>query len=235
MFSHTLKRIFASTSFARPGASSAGGVFVCACIEPMEVRRMYAVTAALDPGTHVLTITGDGSHTITIYRVPLSNGDEIDINVSNQSPDLGSFLASNVNKIRFNGSGGAETVKAESAWDGSVGTGHVAVNKPLDFYGSYGNDVFTGGDAADLLDGGPDNDIIHGAKGSDTMYGGSGDDVFYVETNDAPMYMYGGDGQDQFHTSNGVADYIDGGAGSDTATDRDTSNPADTVVNVETL
>ena len=157
------------------------------------------------------------------------------VDINNKSPDLGSFLASSVNTIRFTGGSGAETVKAESDWDGSVATGHVAVNKPLDFYGSYGNDVFTGGDAPDLLDGGPDNDIIHGAKGSDTMYGGSGDDVFYVETNDAPMYMYGGDGQDQFHTSNGIADYIDGGAGSDTATDRDTSNPADTVVNVETL
>ena len=92
-------------------------------------------------------------------------------------------------------------------------------------YGYAGNDTIEGGTDGDFLQGGDGNDIVYGGTpgdsdgASDTLYGDAGTDS-----------VYGGGGNDIFHSDDGEADYLDGGDGSDTATDRDGS---DTLFNME--
>jgi Ca2+-binding RTX toxin-like protein len=229
MLSRSFKRF--SRSRNRRDAGAAGGPFA----EALEVRRHYTVTAVLDTSTHILTVTGDGTNTeITIYQLHYQTGDTLGVHTNNGAANMGPFLVSAVNLIKVNGGGASETIQVESSWRGNISHGDTAVSKPVDFYGSYGNDTLWGSDQADLLDGGPDNDSVTGGAASDTMYGGTGNDVLdgiNPSGDTTADYMYGGAGSDTFWAQdNGAFDYIDGGADSDTLASSD--NGVDTILNV---
>jgi RNA polymerase sigma factor (sigma-70 family) len=90
-----------------------------------------------------------------------------------------------------------------------------------------GNDTGRGGFGDDEIHGGDGNDYLYGDDGSDWLLGEGGDDC-----------MFGGNGNDYFTAQDGVSEYIDGGAGWDTAfvDDRDWYEPwsaNDTRYNVE--
>jgi Ca2+-binding RTX toxin-like protein len=76
------------------------------------------------------------------------------------------------------------------------------------------------GSGNDYIVGTKGNNALFGNAGNDTLYGGGGVDAFF-----------GGAGNDQIFAKNGNKDYIDGGAGVDTAQ----TDLIDTVVNVETV
>ena len=73
--------------------------------------------------------------------------------------------------------------------------------------GKRGNDVLLGGSGDDLLNGGPGLDMINGGAGADLMSGGADADV-----------LQGGPGPDQVGASDGSADTVDCGEGTDGAT-----------------
>ncbi|WP_091738117.1 calcium-binding protein [Phenylobacterium immobile] len=104
----------------------------------------------------------------------------------------------------------------------------------VDYTGTPGNDVFTGGvssDSAlggagdDSLSGGGDTDILAGGAGADTLDGGAGNDylfsgdvnpVYYgsptvFDTGNEVDVLRGGDGSDVL--SAGYGDFVDGGEG----------------------
>ena len=78
------------------------------------------------------------------------------------------------------------------------------------------------------------NEIIFGNTGSpgskDALYGLDGNDtIFAGNSGDA---LYGGDGNDWLYSRNGVADYLDGGAGFNRA---HVDNNLDSFVNIVSL
>jgi len=74
------------------------------------------------------------------------------------------------------------------------------------FYGSYGNDTINGGGGNDTIWGEYDDDTLNGDGGNDTIYGGYGIDA-----------LNGGDGDDTLSGDEDV-DTFNGGAGADTVT-----------------
>jgi Ca2+-binding RTX toxin-like protein len=121
-------------------------------------------------------------------------------------------------------------------------------------YGSFGTDSLYGQDGSDYLSGGDDNDYLSCGTGNDTGRGGFGDDEIHGGDGNDYLYgddgsdwllgeggddcMFGGNGNDYFTAQDGVSEYIDGGAGWDTAfvDDRDWYEPwsaNDTRYNVE--
>jgi hypothetical protein len=80
-------------------------------------------------------------------------------------------------------------------------------NAILDFEGSEGADVVTGGPRGDFLQGRGGDDRLRGQGGNDTIWGGAGRDL-----------LEGRGGNDTFQADDGEQDVIKGGAGSDTAT-----------------
>ena len=85
-------------------------------------------------------------------------------------------------------------------------------------YGESGNDVLSGQAQADRLDGGDGDDSLYGGTGNDVLTGGLGKDRFF-----------GQDGDDTLYADDGIAEYVDGGAGFDRAR----RDAIDTVLNVE--
>ncbi|MBA3490698.1 MAG: hypothetical protein H0T55_01295 [Rubrobacteraceae bacterium] len=95
--------------------------------------------------------------------------------------------------------------------------------------GALGADYIAGKGAADRLFGNRDNDEVHGGDGPDKILGGkhSDSDTMYGENGNDTIYAV-----DEF--SPGWKDYIDCGAGTDTAyVDGYTQNEVDVVVNCE--
>jgi hypothetical protein len=101
-----------------------------------------------------------------------------------------------------------------------------------------------GGDGNDGMAGGASGDVMYGEGGADTLYG---DDSAISGTISGNDTMYGGDGADSMYGGYGddyldgvlgepvsfpVADFLDGGPGSDTAR---RINGVDAVTNCETL
>ena len=94
------------------------------------------------------------------------------------------------------------------------GTGTVKVNattsysgmEALDFTGTKGNDVVTGGAGSDTLRGNAGNDTLNGGAGKDFLYDDAGNDT-----------LLGGTGDDSFTRNEFTGkDVFDGGAGIDT-------------------
>jgi len=84
--------------------------------------------------------------------------------------------------------------------DASRATGAIAIR------GNGGDDTIIGTNFSDNLDGGNGNDRIEGRAGDDTLTGGSGRDR-----------LFGGSGSDRFLARDRQPDFLDGGAGIDTA------------------
>ena len=122
------------------------------------------------------------------------------------------------------------TVYGGSGDDDILGSRTLALNYLETLYGGTGADLIRGdtiyGDAgADLLFGGDDQDNIFGGAGNDKVKGEDGDD--YIDGGGGADQACGGDGEDDIDGGSGDdalfdgvgtagAQYLDGGAGTDT-------------------
>jgi Ca2+-binding RTX toxin-like protein len=194
-------------------------------VESLELRRHFAVTAAL-VGT-VVVITGDsGNNYITVAQQQLLSGNQIEIDTDNDGIENYSYLVSSVSKIQAYLGGGNDTI-AFASNDVGPFTGNMNVGRPAEVYGEAGVDVIDGPDNGDTLDGGYGNDTINGHGGADTILGGKDNDnidggagndsIVGGETfnpgidNDS---LYGGEGNDTIYGWYGY-DTLDGGGGND--------------------
>jgi len=72
--------------------------------------------------------------------------------------------------------------------------------------GGAGNDTLIGNAAKNVFFGNGGDDVIYGRGGNDVLNGGVGRDK-----------LYGEDGNDQIFARDGIIDFLDGGAGYDSA------------------
>ncbi|UTF48808.1 cadherin-like domain-containing protein [Desulfomicrobium sp. ZS1] len=77
--------------------------------------------------------------------------------------------------------------------------------------GGAGYDIIRGGDGDDLISGGDAWDSLYGDAGNDTVYGGNGIDTIFGGDGDDYLVGFNSDG-----TSDGIQDFLIGGAGNDT-------------------
>ena len=123
------------------------------------------------------------------------------------------------------GGDGADTLNGDSGTDELLGRGGADALESLsvaggDFaWGGEGNDTI--GFAADSDTGG---DTYDGEGGNDTIYGGAGGDSLWAGP--GTDSLFGNAGNDFFHSQGDSIDYLDGGDGSDDATDRDIGTDA---------
>lgn len=109
------------------------------------------------------------------------------------------------------GNGGDDRLYA--GWDGSGG----------EMWGGEGADTMVGSDGRDIMRGGNGNDYLYGYGGNDELYGENGQDNLlgfsgqdYLDGGLDWDALYGGDGSDSLNGGDdGIADYLDGGAGYD--------------------
>jgi Ca2+-binding RTX toxin-like protein len=120
---------------------------------------------------------------------------------------------------QIGGAGGADSL--------SAGAGNDSV------WGEAGNDILYGEAGSDLMYAGDGDDFVGCSTGNDTVYGGFGADRIYGEAGNDYLSgqdgndiisggmnndtMMGGNGNDVFYAEDDYDDYLDGGAGYDTA------------------
>ena len=184
--------------------------------EALENRQL--LSASLYAGT----LTVHGSVYGDQIQVSRNSGPLFDrIEVIENGYVTGSFTTSSVSTIRVYGNGGNDALAVGS------GVGAVYLN------GGDGNDALYGGNANDTLDGwngddyisgGNGNDVLYGYFGNDQITGGAGNDYIYGESGSDTITggagddcLYGGNDNDYFFACDGTNDYVDGGAGWDTA------------------
>ena len=169
-------------------------------IEPLESRRLYAVTASFAAG--VLTVAGDNNaNVITVSRdvagtLLVNNGA---ITISG-----GAATVANTQLIKVLGSGGSDKLALDEA---------QGVLPKASLSGGSGNDTLTGGSGADTLAGESDNDVLLGKGGNDQLSGGSGNDSLtggagtdqaFGESGDDRMIWNPGDGSDLNEGGDGI-------------------------------
>jgi parallel beta-helix repeat protein len=100
---------------------------------------------------------------------------------------------------------------------GSVATGFIIESGDDNdsVVAGLGNDTILGGNGADRLDGANGNDSIDGEAGDDIVFGGVGNDVLIAGSGE--NQLFGQNGNDTIFAQNGNLDFIDGGAGLDSA------------------
>src|SRR5688572_25771454 len=168
--------------------------------EPLETRRLYAVTASAAGG--VLAVVGDDNgNAITVSRDVAGN-----LLVNNGAVRiLGSpATVAGIQTVRVSGLGGNDNVLLDEA------------NGPLpvaDLSGGTGNDTLSGGSGADTVNGNEGNDVLLGKGGDDRLFGGSGNDVLtggvgtdqaFGESGDDRMIWNPGDGSDLNEGGDGI-------------------------------
>lgn len=168
--------------------------------ESLESRKLMSVTGAVLTNG-VLTVNADtAGDNIRIVRTgaPSVRGQPVLSTIAVRDRDVlkGTFLNRLVQSIVVDGAGGNDFLDARSA------------GRAVNMNGGAGNDILYGGPGNDRLDGGADSDWCIGGAGNDSLIGGLGGD-----------FLLGDEGNDDINalqSSDGTADYIDGGAGSDT-------------------
>jgi len=151
------------------------------------VKRLLppqVVSASFDPGTGILTITGDDlPNVITVGRnaagAILVNGGAVAI-------QGGTPTVANTTLIRIFGRDGNDQLTLDEA-SGALPRAEI--------FGEGGNDTLTGGSGADHLNGGPGNDTLLGKGGFDQLFGGPGDDT--LTGGDADDQVFGEAGNDR--------------------------------------
>lgn len=140
------------------------------------VRRMLTtVTAAFDPGTGVLTITGDDfPNIITVSRNGAGN---ILVNGGSVAITGGVPTVANTTLMQIFGRAGNDLISLDET-SGALPKANL--------FGEAGNDTLTGGSGADTINGGAGDDVIFGKGGTDILLGGADNDT-----------LTGGDGDDQ--------------------------------------
>jgi len=228
-----------------PDDGGAVGFARLATIEGLESRVLRTVVVDHNTTTNTLTITGDvNDNTIFVFQQHWAGSDTIGVDISGQASEGPFTVNGDLTLVKVLGQGGADDISFGSATYGVGGASNaVAVSVPAEIHGGDGNDVqLTGTDNADTIWGDGGADTLKGADGADIMYGGYGSSTNHDNSNDVLWgdggadSMWGEDGNDTFHATDGIADYLDGGAGSDTATDRDKfGSPQDTTISIEIL
>src|SRR6185369_16374580 len=114
-------------------------------IEPLESRRLLAVTASLSNGT--LTVTGDAD----ANSVSLSRTDAGQLLVRSGDTTIKSVAYADVQKISVSLLGGNDRL-----------TVAAGIEKPTTVSGGDGNDSITTGSGKDSINGDGGNDVIDG-------------------------------------------------------------------------
>jgi Ca2+-binding RTX toxin-like protein len=140
----------------------------------------------------------------------------------------------------INGSGGNDLIFGGGANDrlsGSAGRDQLYGGGGRDrLYGDQDNDVLVGGSGVDRMWGGSENDVLsgetsddklYGEGGNDTLYGGAGSDL--INGGDGLDTVYAGDGNDVMYVRDNMADYVNGGAGTNSAQVDDTLDSQDSL------
>ncbi len=172
--------------------------------EPLEPRRLLAVSAMFSAPSGVLSVFGDGAdNTIAVSRNAAGN---ILVNGGAIAIAGGTPTVANTTLIQVFGMSGNDTLSLDES-NGALPAAHL--------YGGDGDDTLTGGSGADLLFGQAGKDVLLGKGGFDWLFGGANDDQ-----------LTGGDGDDQSFGQNGAdqmiwnpgddTDLNEGGAGIDT-------------------
>jgi Ca2+-binding RTX toxin-like protein len=170
-------------------------------LEPLEGRRLYAVTASAAGG--ILTVLGDsGSNVITVSRnaagnLLVNNGA---VAISGPAATVAGITAIHVlggsghDRITIDETAGAMPKASLSGGSGNDALTGGAGNDTLN--GDGGNDVLLGLGGADQLNGGDGNDILTGGAGTDQAFGQAGDDRMIWNPGDGSDLNEGGDGVD---------------------------------------
>ena len=178
------------------------GCAVGSMIEPLEGRRLYAVTATAAGG--VLTVSGDANaNVITVSRNAAGN-----LLVNNGAVAITGAAATvaNTNVIKILGGDGNDTL----AIDETAG----ALPK-ASLSGGGGNDTLSGGAGADTLSGDGANDSLLGLGGNDQLFGGSGNDRLIGGTGTDQAFGQSGNDRMIWNPGDG-SDLNEGGEGTDT-------------------
>jgi Ca2+-binding RTX toxin-like protein len=145
-------------SFAGPNASAAARP---AAVEPLEDRRLFAVTAGIDAAGRLVVRGTSQADAITLTTLPAANAQPARIRVVAAGLDA-KFAASAVKAVTVNAGDGSDVVNA------------AGVDRPTVLNGGAGNDTLTSGPAADALNGGDGDDTLDAGLGSDFLSGGDG-------------------------------------------------------------
>jgi hemolysin type calcium-binding protein len=127
----------------------------------------------------------------------------------------GGGAASSCPSLRLTGTPGADSLNGTSKGEHIDGLG--------------GDDVIAGNAGADCIFGGDGDDHLEGGFGRDVLDGGSGDDL--IGGGQEASVIRAGSGDDRVSSSNGVADSVDCGGG----TDRVVADRSDRLSGCETV
>lgn len=172
--------------------------------EPLESRKLLAVTAVFAPTTGTLNVYGDSlDNTIEITRTA---GGSLLVNGGAVSIVGGTPTVANTALVNVFGLSGNDTITMNEA------NGALPASK---LYGGGGNDTLIGGSGADQVFGQSGNDTIQSRGGSDFVFGGSGSDT--LTGGDADDLVFGQSGDDKMIWNPGDdTDLNEGGGGQDT-------------------
>ena len=192
--------------------TSSGEVFYIGTGEDYESSTTwYRLTVRASDGTR----TADAS-----VEVDVTNVDDGELKEYN--PRAGSIA-----RVAIDGGEGDDTLVGDHTIDyifGGSGNDTISGNSSTDFLlGGSGNDTIDGGWGNDWIRGGSGDDIIRGAFGSDVILGDAGNDV--IDGGKQDDIIIGGEGDDTLTGGSYGSDTFgfQGGHGSDTITDLDTS------------
>jgi Ca2+-binding RTX toxin-like protein len=187
-----------------------------AAFESLEGRQLFS--ASLFAGT--LTVNGSAGN--DVIQVSRSVGPLFDrLDVIENGFVTGSFATGSVSSIQMYGNAGNDVM----AVGGGVGAVYMNGGDGNDYlYGGDGSDTLDGWNGDDYISGGNGNDSLWGYAGNDQITGGAGNDSCMGENGSDTITggagndnLYGGNDNDYFFACDGTGDYIDGGAGWDTA------------------
>jgi Ca2+-binding RTX toxin-like protein len=171
-------------------------------LEPLESRRLYAVTASAAGG--VLTVLGDNNpNAITVSRNAAGN-----LLVNNGAvPIAGSpATVATIQVIHVSGFDGNDNLLLDET-NGALPAASLS--------GGSGNDTLTGGAGADTLRGDDGNDVLFGKGGDDTLFGGNGNDSLTGGVGTDQAFGEAGDDRMIWNPGEG-SDLNEGGDGNDT-------------------
>ena len=189
-------------------------------IEPLESRRLFAVTAL---SHHVLVVEGIHSLPNNIVVGYNADGTHIDTSVQYRKQDgtwatpiTKQFLLSDIKLVRIFGGASYDDIKIDQSQlpfplptiiNAEGGRNHVLGGDRRDtIYSGSGNDVIFSGagddtifsfNGNDFIDAGTGNDRIYSGGGFDTVLGGEGNDTM-IDTY-GPDTLIGGAGKDIFY------------------------------------
>lgn len=171
----------------------------CPAVEPLEGRRMFAVTPAalptLDP-SGVLQVTGTNKADVIVLAVDTALAK---VNVTVNDVTTSFDVAAVTGGVNVSGGNGHDDIRVTEAVAGDF---TLAVTMS----GGNGKDVLAGGSGADTLDGGNGSDTLTGGAGDDSLRGGNGKDS--LDAGDGNDSLDGGRGKDQLLGGLGVDHFV---------------------------